>query len=380
MNAALQQMQALSSERSKFQFAVIDEDPDKYDVYGDDKEQAQAELRERVSEFAKELDAKLKKYADDNGFVYVESSLLTPSDLQDDEEYPIGQAAEPQDNPFSPQATSTVLQTVFTPFFSGNAQPDPQSIDTQLYMPHRAVSTSFGLDGSESHYAYWTIDYSLSHVPSLDEPGIREDVVLTWKRIKARELAQKRAEELADRVRSGLQKEGEERQSMAAALEDVTVDGEADSATLAVRQTLPFSWLRASSASPNSFQQAPPTMSTIMFSDETGGVLQMVGNDFMKSIFEDLSDEEVGVVPNGDLSTLYVVHVTNRFPTPEIGEDDLRQRFAQEGKMFGFRIPQLSPFVNVMQQEVASPTVRNWQSTVLKKYDIDPDAQAETEN
>ena len=48
-------------------------------------------------------------------------------------------------------------------------------------------------------YICWKVQDVAVHVPKLEEPGIREQVVKAWKRIEALPLAKKRAEELAER-------------------------------------------------------------------------------------------------------------------------------------------------------------------------------------
>ena len=66
------------------------------------------------------------------------------------------------------------------------------------------------------------------------------------------------------------------------------------------------------------------------------------------------------------------MHVTNRFPTPEVGEDGLRDRFADEGQQFGF---QRSSIINVMYQELgAAPTIE-WEKNVWRRYGVDPDSE-----
>ena len=159
---------------------------------------------------------------------------------------------------------------------------------------------------------------------------------------------------------------------MATALKGQTVSGEAEAKSITVRATIPFSWLKTSTASPMSFQPRSATLSNIQFGDAAGGSLENVGEKFMETVFEELVDEQVAIVPSADLSQYFVVHVTNRFPTPDIGEDSLRNRFGNEGKQFAFA---QSEFHNLMQQQIASPVIREWQLAVWKRYGIDPEAE-----
>ena len=138
---------------------------------------------------------------------------------------------------------------------------------------------------------------------------------------------------------------------------------------------MPFSWLKTSSAAPQSMSPQI-SMSQIQFSDLIGGTLTGAGDKFMAQIFDEMSDEQVGVVPIFDMSRYYVVHVTNRYPTPEVGQDVLLERFATEGKQFGFS---QSPMLPAMQQQLNGPASLEWEKSVWLRYDIDLDAEPEGE-
>ena len=92
--------------------------------------------------------------------------------------------------------------------------------------------------------------------------------------------------------------------------------------------------------------------------------------DFMETIFQEMDDEEVGVVPNFDRTRYFIVHVTNRFPTQEIGMDALLERFARDGQM-NFMT---SPVMGLMSGDIVNPTVIEWERSVWRKYGVDPDA------
>jgi hypothetical protein len=364
-------METLASERAAHRFSSIEQDTVKYSYDNTDQQKALKELRESMQSFNAELNGRLKAFATKNGFSYVETPLQNDYDLYSSEEYLIGKATEPVANPMMAAQSPSVASVVFRSF-SGEEQND----DAQLYFVRIAERASASQDGSTSHYVYWATDFSLSHVPKLDDPGVEEEVVLAWKRRKARELLKTRGEELAKVVRDGAAKEGDERQDMVVALASQTVNGKENGPALAVRRSQPFSWLRTSSASPMSFQRPEATMSQITFDDSIGGSLEQVGEDFMKVVFEGMADEDVDVVPNGDLSKYYLVQVTNRFPTPEIGEDSLRERFATEGQQFSFRD---SPILNVMQQQLDGPAGTEWETRLWKKYGIDLNQESEEE-
>jgi hypothetical protein len=216
------------------------------------------------------------------------------------------------------------------------------------------------------------------HYPTLDEPGIREEVVLTWKRLKARELAQARGEEIAKLIREAMSKPEDQRQEMAAAIESLTLLGDTDSAKLVSRQTLPFTWVRQQMTPAMNFQQQQSqlTMSEITFADGSGDQLEMAYDEFMNRIFNEMKNEDVGVVPVFDRSRFYVVQVVERSPTPEVGEEELRQRFLTEGRKFA---TSGSPIISMVRQAASGSVSMEWQKSLWQKYEIDPETLAESE-
>jgi hypothetical protein len=89
----------------------------------------------------------------------------------------------------------TVAQRIFSTF------PEEVTNDTTLFVGQRAVRNEYDPDGGETRYAWVVTEYVLSHVPQLDDPGIRDQVVLSFKRTKARDLAKARAEDLAKELK-----------------------------------------------------------------------------------------------------------------------------------------------------------------------------------
>ncbi len=290
-----------------------------------------------------QLSQELKKFAESLGLAYAETPLISAQELSDREEYPIGAAVPPGSNPFQGQQP-TVVQSLFGR--GGGAAP---------FVPSRAELADFDFDGGKNQFAYWVIAESPVHEPTLDEPGIREQVVRAWKRIKARPLAEKRAQELAAMVREGLA----EGKAMSDILRDVAVTGDDDSPKLTTTESLPFSWMRTSSAaSPMSMQQT-----TVSLSQVEG--IKGLSNDFMKYVFKELKPSEVGVTGNVDKSVYYVVQPINRFPSDEADELALRERFLRT-KHFDFS----SPMPQLVRQEFGQQNAK-WLTMLLEKYGID---------
>ena len=318
-----------------------------------------------MKEFSAGIGPKAKKVAEDARCAYVETPFVSFEDLLNREDYPIGSATPPGGSPFAP-AGLDVARTVFS------APGD----DLQFYIPRRASLAGRNLDSGETHYVWWITDDAEAHVPVLDEPGMRDQVVLAWKRQTAREFARKRAEQLAQLAREGLAKPDDQKLPMAAALADQTITGVAEAAKLAVRQTLLFSWMRQQLTPQMNFlqQQAQAELSEISFADDSGDTLQYAYDDFMRIVFDDLQNDEVGVAPNADLSSYYVVQVVDRTPSGESGEEALLQRFLAEGRrdMFG-----RSAVTQIVQQTAAGTVGLEWEKNIWRKRGIDPDASPE---
>lgn len=363
MDAAVSFMQAIASERRTKTSELIQKDPARYT---EDPDAAAREIRAEMLKLLPGYLEQMQKYADENGLVFADTRTpVTFSEFSNVDDYPIGAATDPQRSQFQPGGRQdTAAFNIFSSIGSEVA-----ANDTSLFMPNRGVYQPAVDEGSESQYAYWAVEFSESHIPTLDEPGVKESVIKEFKRIKARELVVARAEQLAQQVRDGLAKSGDERTGMAATLEDATITGKDGSATLTVRESLPFSWLRQSQTAAQRFQQRPQAeLSRIRFADGVS-MLEGVGNDFMEVIFDDMKDEDVSVVPNADLSSYFVLHVTKRFPTEELGMDGLRERFAREGQM-NFAA---SPVMGLMSSDIVSPAVMEWERSLWRKHDLDPD-------
>jgi hypothetical protein len=157
-----------------------------------------------------------------------------------------------------------------------------------------------GQDDEGNGYLYWKTDEKAAYVPTLDQ--IRDQVVLAWKTIQARELARKRAEELALQARTAKKP-----------LQEVFA-GQAD---LAVTETDWFSWLTTGSVPQNPLGMQPRI-------SEIGGV-SYPDDDFMKKVFA-LEAGEVAVASNHPQAIFYVV----RLAEYERPMDELRSDFAAE--------------------------------------------------
>lgn len=320
------------------------------------------DLFEQMKPFGTKMIDEMKKLADKHGAKFVETPLLSDLELYEGEAYPVGGAVDIS-------TRTPVVDDAFASFYSGR-EFDPYD-DISLFSKRRAIKTSLDLDSEETQFAWWVIEFSPSHEPKLDDPGIRDQVVLALKRQKARELAKKRAEDLAKVIKEGLAKPEAERKDMAATVEGQTLNGKADSAALTVRRTQIFSWLEPSmNPQMDFFQQTPPRISQIQFSDDAGGSIRYAFGRFMKTVFEDIPANDVGVVADDNLRSYYVVQPIDRNSNDEI----LRQQFLTEGKQFAFRFGSLA---NLASAEIAGPANNAWEMALWKKYGIDREAPPE---
>jgi len=172
-------------------------------------------------------------------------------------------------------------------------------------------------------------------------------------------------------IEAGLAKPEGEKKTMSETLDGKTILATPDSTVLTMRQTLPFSWMEQSMTPQMNFMQQPTAeLSSIRFADEIAGTIRYAGPKFMQVVFEDIGNNGVGIVPNDDFSSYYVVQVLDRTPSDTTGEEILEQQFLTEAKQFGFRNGVVA---SVIQNDVAGPTALEWEKNVWRKYGIDPD-------
>jgi len=301
---------------------------DEYDALTEEGE-------ETISE--QEISERLKEYAASKNLRYVATDWLSQADLRDFEKHPIGSAAEPAApgaNPFQQTNSITVISQLF------ETPPDFK------YSPTVAEDLL-----THNWYAYWKIDDRSERVPTFKDPGVAEQVLEAWKQHQARPKAKKRADELAEIARNS-------KAPMSESLEGQSVTVEPDSPKVDVQQTESFGWLRESSApGANPFQRPPPTLSTI-------SAIEKVDDDFMQTLFEELSEGDVGVIPNADRTAYHVVRIKNRTSATKAGQDILRQTFLKEDMFFFF-----SPYAKLIQQGAQASSIR-WRDDLMKKYDV----------
>src|SRR5262249_37050117 len=126
----------------------------------------------------------LRKIASTLDVKFGKTDLVSATELS---EVPgLGKAVEPVAGESFQAEPTTILEQAF-----GREGRTSESL-CRIYQSEGADSTS---------YIWWKVQDVPAHVPKLDDPGIREQVVKAWKRLESIPLAMKRGEELAAKAR-----------------------------------------------------------------------------------------------------------------------------------------------------------------------------------
>jgi hypothetical protein len=272
---------------------------------------------------------RLKKYAAENGLVYVETPWLSYEELEQSEDFPIGQAQV-----LTAQRGIPVVQDVMQNFQR-----------SMKYQPRRAVNP---FSNSPGHFAYWITDERRDFVPEdLSDELVRDQAVKAWRESKAREKARERAEAVAAMVRAS-------KDPMGQAIADETVTGKPGTSYLSVRPTGKFSWYRMPVVPPRDMQASMPRLTEI-------AGLKPLGQQFMEKVFSDLKPGDVGVAESADKSEIYVVKIGSRTPSTPEELESFRQRFLARG---------ITPEYRTLSQLEMQRYGRNGLDELWKKHDV----------
>ncbi len=149
-------------------------------------------------------------------------------------------------------------------------------------------------DREQNYYLFWKVDSQEERIPEFEDEGIRDEALAAWKFDKARELAKKRADELAAEAQKSEKPLGE------------TFSGQTD---LVVKKTGPFTWLTMGNIPALAYQMRP-RLSRVENVD-------MPGEQFM-GIAYGLEPGKVGVAPNHPESVYYVVRLLKSEPSEKV--------------------------------------------------------------
>jgi len=277
----------------------------------------------------------LREFAKAEELVYEQTPLLSQRELSRSEEYPVGRAVSATD----PRSTASVAQVAF------NAAP------TDLYRAEQAIDIETG-----SRFVFWKTEDVASYIPeSLDSPGIREQVVQTWRELQARKRAEERAEELAKQA-NGIDK------PLGEILAGETVTGKEGGQAITVVHPPKFSWLSAPNAqmSPNPFNRPAPILT------ELRTVPGDVGGEFMEEVFDDLQPGEAGVAHSFDMQYYYVVQVDERSYGTSPNREVFRERFTMQPVFDQFGLSDYSKLASRELQQYQT----NWAEELFKRHHV----------
>ena len=320
-------------------FAKMGEAADDANVFMLDLNQKYSEANKSEREtLAETFAAECKKFAEKKGLEYHETKAMTYRELASSLDEPIGMAMEPVSERNPRRNIPPVADLIFAKLGKNYRIP--------LYSPQRA-------DSSKAKYAYWKIAEIPSRIPELTNETTRQLVVDSWKYEKARFLAEKRAKDVAELAKKSPT-------DIAGALSGQTINGSAESPALTIRETPKFSWLRVTPSVPT-MGQAIPTESFIDGVDQPG-------SDFMKLIFEQLGEGDVGVGLNRSKTAFYVVRVHDRDGSTNDGGvalQELQQQFLKEH----FTSHMITPY-DYLALEAQHFVDKRWRQNFNKRFGI----------
>ena len=288
-----------------------------------------------------------KRYAKKSGLEYHETKQMTRRELAISMDDRIGSATEVRvgnvrRNPQS--VTELAFETV-----SSGRESDMSQVKYRLslYSPQRA-------DSPEAKYAFWKIAEIPAKVPELSNESTKQLVVDSWKYEKARGLAEQRAKDLADLVKKSPA-------DIPAVLSGQTINGTKDSPAVTVRETPKFTWMRVSNSVPTMGLQFP--------AESPIDGIDQPGPDFLRLVFEQLGDGDVGVGLNRPRTVFYVVRAHDRDGTDAsdggVALQEMQQMFLRERFTSFFPTP-----YDFLATETQHSVESRWRQNFNKRFGI----------
>ncbi|MGQ9505604.1 MAG: hypothetical protein ACUVQG_12670 [Thermogutta sp.] len=178
-------------------------------------------------------------------------------------------------------------------------------------------------DAEQNQYLAWSIVKTEEYVPDLDAPGVRDNVIRTWRLAEARKIANRELATLAETIA----KQQKSLDEFRAAHPELDLPE--------VVQTEPFSWLTFGEFDLARLSMPQPRLSPIKVrsKDPASGLIvekdavEDIGNDFMAAVFS-LGVGEVGQAWNRPKSIVCLVRIIELQPPLE----QLRERFFRQAE------------------------------------------------
>ena len=280
--------------------------------------------------------SKLKDFGKGLQLKYGETTMLSAAELRDTDDFKIGRATDPRDEPTNrQQQVVSVIDRVFD--HRGDSTHSPE------------VAEDFE---TKNRFAYWVVTRTEAHVPKFDEPGVRDQVVKAWKLKEAFQKAKGRAEALAKRA-------ADNEKLLTEVFAGQTVTGDKEGLDLTVIEPPEFSHYTRQGSSAPQLNPLDSGSQPVELTQVPG--LDKIDEDFMKTV-DHMKPGATEVIPNADHSGYFVVHLKVRMDLT--ADDD-----APQSKEFLEKWPS-SVAANDLASFAGFPLRREWSESLERKYNV----------
>ena len=266
---------------------------------------------------------------------YVETTMLSATELRASDDFKIGLATDPQEESSGRQQVASVIDHVFGQ--RGDSTHSPEVAEDA---------------GTKNRYAYWVTERSESHVPKFDEPGVRDQVVKAWKLKQAAPKAEERAKTLAKLAI-------DQEKLLTEVLAGQTVNGDKEGLQLTVIAPPEFSHYTRQGASAPQLNPLDTGSQPVELTPIPG--LEKIDEDFMK-VVDRMKLGSTEVIANADHSGYFVVHLKARM---DVAADDE----APQSKEFMEKWP-FSVAADQLASVATMPLRRDWSESLERKYNV----------
>ena len=283
------------------------------------------------------VNEEMKTWAEANGGVF----MVTPMDAADD----LIEAKEP---PVAAAEVRTRQGVVQVPYIAAIGLTEGREFEAY-------TADNFETD---SAFVWWKVDGKPAFPPeSLEEEGVREQVLEAYRKQEARPMAEKRAEEIAELIREQATAE----KTVDEVVEGVTLTEGGE--PLEVKTTPLFTWLVSNSANTNPFndQRRAFDLNDALESEDE------FSDEFMEAVFRETPAGGVSVVPTADKDAYWVIRV--RENATDLKDETFLQKYAESSDLYF-----LPPFFGGPYQQLSQfkrrQTVEQPMQTLERAYEV----------
>lgn len=279
--------------------------------------------------------ASVKEFAEAKGLKYYETSFVSAEELRASTEYKIATATDPIDpSNFNRQGPTSIVDHVFA------------RNNDNTHSPEVAEDL-----GTKNRFAYWVVERKAAHVAKFKDPGIREQVLKSWKLAEARPKAESRAKELA--------KLATDKKPLTEVMADQTTTGDKDGLQLTVVEPPEFAHFTQQGSS-------APQVGSLNLDSQPVELTQIVGldkvGDDTLSAIDAMTVGSTAVVPNLDGSAFFVIHLKGRVDVSADDDAPQRKDFIEK---WPFSVP-----ASQLANNTSVPLRREWYESIERKYGV----------